>query len=101
MSVQQEVSLHENISDSKDEFVPVVKDKYDVGTFSLTSIYSVLLFNVLLFNSVWLIATTVNVEMHENLINVLNNVSTILIVVMVSQMCKFLVSMIDDMGQVR
>ena len=75
MYVQQEVSLHENISNSKHEVVPVVKDKYNVGTFSFASIYSIVLFNFLLFNSVWLIATTMNVEMHENLINVLNNVS--------------------------
>ena len=56
-NVQQEVSLHENIYDSKVELVPVVKDKYDVGTFSFASAYSVLLFGFLLFNSVWLVAT--------------------------------------------
>ena len=66
-----------------------MKDKYDVGIFSFASIYSVLLFSVLLFSSVWLIATIVNVEMHENLINVLNNVCAVLIVVMMSQMYRF------------
>ena len=87
--VQQEVSLHENISNSKNEVVQVVKDKYDVGTFSFASVYSILLFSFLMFNSVWLIATIVNVEMNENLINVLNNVSIVLILVVVSQMYKF------------
>ena len=89
MYVQHEVSLHENISNSKHEVVPVVKDKYDVGTFSFASVYSILIFNFLLFNSVWLIATTMIMEMHENLINVLNNVSVVLILVVVSQMYKF------------
>lgn len=88
MSMQQ-VSLHENIFDSKDEVVPLVKYKYEVGTFFFASIYSILLFIFLLFSSIWLIATTVNVVMHENLINVLNNVSVVLIIVMVSQMYRF------------
>ena len=95
------MSTHENIYDFKDEVVPVVKDKYDVGTFSFVSVYSVLLFSFLMFNNVWLIATTVNVEMHEDLINVLNNVSAILIVIMVNQMYKFQESWTDDIGQVR
>ena len=87
--VQQEVSLHQNILDSKHEVVPIVKNKYDVGTFSFASVYSILLFSFLLFNSIWLIATTMNVEMHEILINVLNNVSVVFIVIMVSQMYTF------------
>jgi 1-acyl-sn-glycerol-3-phosphate acyltransferase len=66
-----------------------VKDKYDVGTFSFLSIYSVLLFIFHMFSSVWLIETTVNVKMHKDLINVLNHVSAVLIVVMVSHMYKF------------
>ena len=47
------------------------------------------------------VATIVNVEMHENLINVLNNVSVVFIIVMVSQMYIFQESRTNDMGQVR
>ena len=89
MSMQQEGSLHENIFDSKHEVALVVKYKYDLGKFSFASIYSILLFIFHMFNSVWLIATIVNVEINENLINVLNSVSAVLIVVMVSQMYRF------------
>jgi hypothetical protein len=101
MFVQQEVSLHENIYDSNEKVVPFVKDKYNVGTFSFVSTYLVLLFNFLLFNNVWLIATTMNVEMHENLIIVLNSVIAVFIVVKVSKMYRFQVSRTNDTGKVR
>ena len=65
------MSFHENISDSKVESVLGLKYKYDVGTFSFAFAYSVLLFNFLLSSNLLLVVPTMNVEMHENLINVL------------------------------
>ena len=100
-NVQQEVSLHENIYDSKDEVVLVVKDKYDGGTFSFSSVYLVLLFIFLVFSSVWLVAATMNAKVHENLINVLNDVSVVFIVVVMSQMYRFQAGWKNDTGQVR
>ena len=55
----------------------------------------------MLFNSVWLVEATMNVEMHENLINVLNDVNAVLIVVVISQMYMFQEIWTNDTGQVR
>lgn len=49
--VQQEVLSHEVVDP-----VPVRKDKHVDGTIFFKSIYLVLLFNLLLFISVWLVA---------------------------------------------
>ena len=77
--VKQEVLSHE-----VNGLVLVMKDKLVDGTMSFKSIYSILLFKLLLLISVWLVAKIVNEDMFENVIKVLNDVSVVLIVVVVS-----------------
>lgn len=82
--VQQEVLSHEVV-----DLVPFIKGKHVDGAISFKSIYLVLLLILLLFNSVWLVAKIVNEDMFENVINVLKNVSAILIIVVMSLMYRF------------
>jgi len=93
-----EVSMHRN---TMMNIVPVWKEKHDVGAFSFTSLYSVLLFSFLLFSSVWLIAATVNVDVIINGINVLSNVSAVMITVVMRQMYRFQEKWMKDTGQAR
>jgi hypothetical protein len=44
------------------DVVPVKKGKYVDGSFSFTSVYSVLLFSLLLISGVWLATATMNGE---------------------------------------
>ena len=95
---EKEVSLHHNTHIMLNS-VPMVKHKHDMGT--IYFICSILIFNFLLINSVLLVLTILNVNLVENGINVLNNVSVMLIVVMLSQMHRFQEEWTSDMGQVR
>ena len=82
---EKEVSLHHNTSIMVDS-VPMIKHKHDMGTISF--ICSILILRFLLINSIWLVPTILNVYLVEKGINVLNNVSAVLIVVMLSQMYR-------------
>ena len=59
------------------------------------------IFNLLLISSMWLGPTMLNEDVIKNVINVLNNVSAVLIVVLLSQMYRFQEEWIGDTGQVR
>jgi hypothetical protein len=95
---EMEVSMHRN---TMMNIVPVWKEKHDVGAFSFTSLYSVLLFSFLLFSSIWLIAAAVNVDVIVNGINVLNNISAVVIILVMRQMYRFQENLMNDTGQVR
>ena len=95
---EMEVSMHRN---TMMNIVPVWKEKHDVGAFSFTSLYSVLLFNFLLFIGIWLIATMVNVDVIVNGFNVLNNISAVVIILVMRQMYRFQRNLMNDTGQLR
>ena len=67
--------------------VPMIKHKHDMRTISF--ICSILIFDFLMFNNIWLVLTILNEDLVEKWINVLNNVSAVLIVVMMSKMYMF------------
>ena len=73
--------------------VSMVKNQHDMGTISFKC--SILIFNFLLINSLVL------TNLIEKGIDVLNNVSTLLIVVMPSQMYRFQEEWTNDTRQVR
>ena len=95
---KKEVSFHYNAPILVDSF-PMVKHKHDVGTIS--SICSMLIFNLLLINNIWLVPTMLNEDFVEKRINVLKNISAMLIVIMLIQMHGFQEEWIGDTGQVR
>ena len=95
---EKEVSLHHNEPIMVDS-VSMVKHNHDMGTISF--ICSILIFIFLLFNSIWLVLTILNEDLVEKGINILNNVSAVLIVIMMIQMYRFQEEWTDDMGQVR
>ena len=90
---EKEVSFHYN--------APVLVDsgQHDMGTISLKC--SMLIFNLLLINNIWFVPTILNEYFVKKGINVLNNVSAVLIVVMLSQMYRFQEEWAGDTGQVR
>jgi hypothetical protein len=69
------------------DVVPVKKGKYVDGSFSFTSVYSILLFSLLLINGVWLATTTMNDKVCEfkGMVNLVNNVVSVFIMVVMSQ----------------
>ena len=80
----------------------MVKYKHDMGTISF--ICSMLIFNLLLITSIWFVPIILNedfVEKGIKVINVLNNVSAVLIVVMIIHIYRFQEEWTNDMGQVR
>ena len=91
---EKEVSIHYDAPILVDS-VSMVKSQHGLGTISFTG--SMFIFNLLLINSMWLVLTMLN----EDVINVLNNVSAVLIVVLLSQMYRFQEEWIGDTGQVR
>ena len=78
---ENEVSFHYNAPIMVDS-VPMVKNKHDVGTLSFKC--SILIFNFLLINNIYLVLTILNVDLVEKGINVVNNVSAVLIFIMIS-----------------
>ena len=74
----------------------MVKSQHDMGTISFKC--SMLVFNLLLISSIWFVSTILNEDFVEKGINVLNNVSAMLIVVMLSQMYRFHEEWTNDMG---
>ena len=57
-----------------------------INMFTIAFIYSILILILLLINNVWLVPIILNVDSVEKGINVLKNVSAVLIVIMMSQM---------------
>ena len=83
---EREVSFHYN-AHIMVYSVPMVKHKHDMGTISF--ICSIVIFIFLLISSIWLVPTTLNEYLIEECIHVHNNVSAVLIVVMMSQKYRF------------
>jgi hypothetical protein len=69
------------------DVVPVKKGKYVDGSFSFTSVYSVLLFSLLLISGVWLVVATMNGRVCEfkGMVNLVNNVVSVFIIIVMSQ----------------
>ena len=85
--LEEEVSLHHNKSTIVDN-VPMIKHKHDTSTNSFT--YSMLIFSLLLINSIiWLVPTILNEDFVEKGVNVLHNICVVLIIVMLSQIYRF------------
>jgi hypothetical protein len=91
---EKEVSFHYNALVLVDS-VSMVKSHHGSGTISFTC--SMFIFSLLLISCMWLGPTMLN----EDVINVLNNVSAMLIVVLLSQMYRFQEEWIGDTEQVR
>ena len=83
---EKEVSFHYNAL-VMDDSVSMVKNQDDMGTISF--ICSMLVFILLLINSIWFIPTMLNEDFVEKGINVLNNISAVLIFVMMIQVYRF------------
>ena len=79
--------------------VSMVKIQHDMGTISFKC--SKLIFILLLINNIWFVPTILNEDLVEKWINVLNNVSVVLIVIMLNQMYKFQEGWKNDMRHVR
>ena len=78
---EKEVSFHYNAPILVDS-VSMVKSQHGLGTISFTC--SMFIFSLLLISSMWLGSTMLNEDVIKNVINVLNNVSAVLIVVLLS-----------------
>jgi len=91
--VQHEVQLHTLV------IVPVQKGKH---VFSFSFAYSLLLFSLSLFGGVWMLNVTKNVDDCEinGMITLINNVISVLMFVVISQVIIFPVERMDDTGQV-
>jgi hypothetical protein len=85
------------------DVVPINKSEYVDGSFSCVSVYSFLLFNLLLINGVCLVAATMNDEVCEfkGMVNLVNNVVSVFIIVVMSQALVIQVGRMDDTGYVR
>jgi hypothetical protein len=85
------------------DVVPVKKGKYVDGSFSFTSVYSFLLFSLLLISGVCLVAATMNGRVCEfkGMVNLVNNVVSVFIIIVMSQVLIIQVGRMDDTGQVR
>jgi hypothetical protein len=95
---EKEVSIHYDAPVLVDS-VSMVKSQHGLGTISFTG--SMFIFNLLLINNMWLGPTMLNEDVTKNVINVLNNVSAVLIVVLLRKMYRFQEEWIGDTGQVR
>jgi hypothetical protein len=91
--VQHEVQLHNLFT------VPVQKGKH-VVSFSLACL--VLLISLLLFNGVWLLTMTKNVDdcAIDGMITLINNVISVFMFVVISQVIIVQAERMDDTGQV-
>jgi hypothetical protein len=91
--VQHEVQLHIVI------IVPVQKGKH---VFSFSFSYSVLLFSFLLFSGVWILNATKNVDdcAINEMITLINNVISVFMFVVISEVIIVPVERMDDIGQV-
>jgi hypothetical protein len=85
------------------DVVPVKKGKYVDGSFSFTSVYSFFCSSLLLVNGVWLVAATMNGGVCEfkGMVNLVNNVVSVFIMVVMSQVLVIQEGRMDDTGQVR
>ena len=85
------------------DILPIKKGKYVDGSFSFTYVYSVLLFNLLLFNIVWLVSATMNGGVCEfkKMVSLVNNVVTFFIMVVMIQLLIIQLGRMNDIGQVR
>jgi hypothetical protein len=92
------VSFHYNAPVLVDS-ASMVKSQHGLGTISF--IGSMFIFSLLLINSMWLVPTMLNEDVIKNVISVLNNVSAVLIVILLSQMYRFQETWIGDTRQVR
>ena len=95
---KKEVSFHYNTLVMIGS-VYMVKIQHDMGTISFKC--SMLIFSLLLISSIWLVPTILNEDFVEKEINVLNNVSAMLIIIMLSHMCRFQEEWTSDTRQVR
>jgi hypothetical protein len=86
----QDSSLQSIVGSKEDPLVDVVtikKGKYVDGSFSFAYVYSFLFFSLLLISGVCLLATTMNGRVCEfkGMVNFLNNVVSIFIIIVMSQ----------------
>jgi hypothetical protein len=67
--------------------VHVKKGRYVDGSFSFTSVYSILLFNLLLISGIWLATAKMNgiVCQFKGMVNLVSNVVSVFIMVVMSQ----------------
>jgi hypothetical protein len=93
LEVQHEDQLHTLIT------IPMQKGKH-VLSFSFA--YLVLLYSLLLFNGVWLLNAIRNVDDYaiNEMITLINNVISIFMFVVISQVIIVLAEKMDDTGQV-
>ena len=96
---ENKVSFHYNAPVMVDIISMVLKNQHDMGTISFKCSILILIF--LLINSLWLVSTNLNENLIEKGIDVLNNVSAVLIVVMLSHMYRFQEEYTGDTWQVR
>jgi hypothetical protein len=85
------------------DVVPVKKGRYVDSSFSFKYIYSIVLFNLLLINGVWLAIATMNDGVCEfkGMVNLVDNIVPVFIMVMMSQVLVIQARRMDDNGQVR
>jgi hypothetical protein len=82
--------------------VPNKKGKYVDGSFSFASVYSIILFSSLI-NGVWLSTTTMNGIVCEftRMVNLVINVVSFFVIIVMSQVIIIQEGNMDDTGQVR
>jgi hypothetical protein len=82
---------------------PLKKGRYVDGSFSFTSVYSILLISLLLINELWLTTATMNGGVCEfkGMVNLVNNVVSVFIMVMMSNVLIIQAGKLNDIGQVR
>jgi hypothetical protein len=85
------------------DVVPVKKDKYVDVSFSFASVYSILFLIFILVSRVWLVVATMNgrVCVFEGMINLINDVVSFFIIVMMSWVLIIQAGLMDNIIQVR
>jgi hypothetical protein len=85
------------------DVVLVKKGKYVDGSFSFASVYSILLFSLLLISGVCLVVATMNGGVCEfkGMVNLVNNVVSVFIIIVMSQVLVIQAEWMDDTRQVR
>jgi hypothetical protein len=93
----------ENKTSTLVDVILIQKRKYVDGSFSFASVYSLLLFNLLLISGVWLATTIMNggVCEFEGMVNLVNNVVSVFIMVVMIQVLIIQAGWMDDTEQVR
>ena len=102
----QDPSLQPTVGSKEDplvDVVPVKKERYVDGLFSFTYVYSVFLITLLLISGIWLATGTMNGVVCEfkGMFNLVNNVVSFFIMVVMSQVLIIQEGNLDDTGQVR